>query len=130
MWIDRRIGPEPNLHAAGEGMRDVLARGRHDFLAFGEHRWGDVHFGRVFQEPVTEIQSWNEVRAMRLHGRDSGVIDVGTMLDGVDSRFRGPENALRAVSMRSDLAAQTMGVSDDRAQFLLCELRCLGIVAQ
>ena len=51
------------------------------------------------------------------------------MLDGVDAGFGGPEDALRAVGVRGDLAAEAVGVGDDGLQLFEGVLAGLRVVA-
>ena len=58
-----------------------------------------------------------------------GIVDVGTMFDRIHSGLRGPQNSLRAVRVRGDLASQAMRVSDDRLYLFQRVRRSLGIVS-
>src|SRR6185369_4291215 len=51
------------------------------------------------------------------------------VLDGIDAGFRGPANALRAVSVCGDFAPETVSVGDKGLHFLERVLRSVGIVA-
>ena len=66
---------------------------------------------------------------MLLHGGDALVVDVGAVLDGVDAGLRGPEDALRSVGVRGDLAAEAVRVGDDGLELFHGVLAGLGVVA-
>ena len=67
----------------------------------------------VVQKPVRQIQRRHQVGAVLLHLGDGGIVDVGTVFDRIHAGLRCPENALRAVRVRRDLASQAMRVGDD-----------------
>ena len=64
------------------------------------------------------------------HGGDTGIVDVGAVLDGIDAGLGGPANAFGPVSVGGDLAAQAVGVGDDGLHFFQGVLRVLGIVSK
>ncbi len=110
-------------------MGDVLAGRGHHFFALCDQLRGNVQALSVGQKPVSQIQRRHQVGAVLLHLGDAGIVDVRAVLDGIHAGLRGPENALRAVRMRGDLASQAMGVGYDRLQFFQRVGRSLGIVA-
>ena len=58
-----------------------------------------------------------------------GIVNVGTVFDGIHAGLGRPQNALRSVRMGCDLASQAMRVGHDGLHLLQRVLRGLGIVA-
>ena len=83
----------------------------------------------VLLDPVDEVGGGNEVGAVLEHHGDVGVVEVAAVLDGVDAGLRGPEDGLRSVGVRGDLAAEAVRVGDDGLHLFERVLRGLGVVA-
>ncbi len=127
--INRRIGAEGNFHARLEGLLAVLPHdGGHGFhLACKHLRKAD--FRGVFPHPVAEIERWHQIRSFGLHHGDTGVIHIGAVLNGIHPGLGGPQNALCAVRVRRNLAAQAVSIGDNGFHFFQCVLRGARIVA-
>src|SRR5262249_33767174 len=71
----------------------------------------------------------HKIRAVLFHDFDCGVVDVGTVLNRIDTGFRRPGDALRAVSVRGNFSPQAMSVGHNGLHLFQCVLRSAGIVA-
>jgi hypothetical protein len=79
--------------------------------------------------PIDEVERGDQPSAALLHGGDVVGVDVGAVLDGVDARLGGKEDALRAMRVRGHLAAQAVRIGHHGLQFLEAVLAGLRIVA-
>src|ERR1700679_1275591 len=79
--------------------------------------------------PVDKVGRGNEVGAVLLHSGDALVVDVGTMLDGIDTSFGGPEDGLCTVGVSGNFAAEAVRIGDEGLHLFEGVLAGLGIIA-
>ena len=81
--INRCIGAECHLHSAGEGVSDVLARGRHHGFGLDEQKVRDVISFGILQKPVGQVKRGHKIGAVLFHLRDARIVNVRAVLDGI-----------------------------------------------
>src|SRR5439155_15976139 len=85
----------------------------HDCFSFDQQEIRNMILCCMLDEPVAQIKSRHQVRAILLHFGDCSIVDVGTVLYRIHARLRRPQNPLRSMGVGCNLAAKTMGVCDN-----------------
>src|SRR2546426_10241537 len=127
MRINGCIRAERDLYAAGESMGDVLARRGHNCFSFDQQEIRNMILRCMLDEPVAQIKSRHQERAILLHFSDCSIVDVGTVLYRIHARLRRPQNPLCSMGVGCNLAAKTMGVCDNGLHLFKRVLRSLGL---
>ena len=124
--IDGGVGAHCDLYASLHGTLDVglghCAHINHLLVVEGRQM-------PALDHPVFEVERGHQVGAVLFHRGNALVVDVAAVLNRVHASLSGPQNSLRAVRMRCNLAAQAMGIGD-KSLYLLQRVLCgLWIVA-
>ncbi len=124
--IDGSVGAKGDFYAGLDRFRGVLFFDGADILHLLLVEGREV---AVLLHPVDEVSGGDEVGALLFHESDVFVVDVGAVFDGVNACFGGEEDALCAVGVRGDLAAEAVCVGDDGLHLFEGVLAGLRVVA-
>ena len=124
--VDGGVGAESDFDTGFDGLDGVLLFDGADVLHLLLVEGREI---AVLLHPVDEVGGGDEVGAVLLHHGDAFVVEVGAVLDGVDAGLAGPEDALCAVGVGGDLAAEAVSVGDDGLHLFEGVLGGLRVVA-
>src|SRR5438270_12038713 len=122
MGINSCVGTEGDFYAAREGVLDILASNSYDLAHLVCIHRRQTDRLSVLQHPGLQVHRRHQICAVLLHSIDSSIVYIGTVFDGIDARFRRPQDALGSMSVGSDLASEPMSVRDNGFHLLQREL--------
>jgi hypothetical protein len=84
---------------------------------------------QVFEDPTFEVNGRHEISAVLVHQSNTLVIDVASLLDGIDTRKHRISDPGRGMSVRGHFSTESVGSFNNGLQFHRAVLRERGIVA-
>jgi hypothetical protein len=124
-----RVCSECYPYAGLERMRNILLRDRYQRPPFFHHVGSPPESLHVLYDPVFEIDRWHKISSALFHQLNALIVEVASVLDGIDAREHRVFDPNRPMRVRRNFAPEPVRGFDDGLQFLRAALRLRWIVA-